>query len=440
MRVHSGPQASAIGALAFTHGSNLYFAPGLYNPGSLDGRRLLGHELAHVVQQRAGRVRNPFGSDLALVQDDALEADARRMGEQAAAIRSAGFSSQPLQRSTAPGTGMLRAGSIQRLAPPAPLPRQYAVIQALFEGLATFVSDTYHNKRKVGVEITEATTGGNRILELTATPAWTGLGAGQAAMWTHTVNLPDRTGAVHVWHAADPATMAAYFVPTNGAKGKWMKWVEVVMTEDYGEFEWIIEHPAAPQPVSEYRRRLNNVNTSRVAMRAAIGALPYNPVVLSMTIAGLAHEVFLIDLQGGVNGVSSQITMEITERLTALRAFQEGLTPGNPTLYSARPDYQNLLQDLNAGATLANLPARVADLNSLLNAYTGNFLITAYNETVDALTDSTFAAHDVVRSGGFAVHAANQKAFAFEDRGEVQDSFPALNATYDRIVSLVDRY
>ena len=62
VRVHVGPEASSIGALAFTLGTNLYFAPGLYNPHTPQGQQLIGHELAHVVQQRAGRVRNPFGS------------------------------------------------------------------------------------------------------------------------------------------------------------------------------------------------------------------------------------------------------------------------------------------------------------------------------------------------------------------------------------------
>src|SRR5690606_27769182 len=54
-----------------------------YNPHSAHGQRLLGHELAHVVQQRAGRVRNPFGSGTAVVQDPALEAEAERMGVRA---------------------------------------------------------------------------------------------------------------------------------------------------------------------------------------------------------------------------------------------------------------------------------------------------------------------------------------------------------------------
>lgn len=84
VRVHVGPQAAAIGAIAFTHGSNLFFAPGQYDPASPRGQQLLGHELAHVVQQRSGRVRNPFGSGLAVVQDQALEAEAERLGLQAA--------------------------------------------------------------------------------------------------------------------------------------------------------------------------------------------------------------------------------------------------------------------------------------------------------------------------------------------------------------------
>ena len=37
-----------------TKGDEIHFAPGAYNPGSLQGQRLLGHELAHVVQQRKG--------------------------------------------------------------------------------------------------------------------------------------------------------------------------------------------------------------------------------------------------------------------------------------------------------------------------------------------------------------------------------------------------
>lgn len=95
VRVHVGPQAASIGALAFTMGSELYFAPGKYDPHSAHGQRLLGHELAHVVQQRAGRVRNPLGNGVAVVQDAALEADAERMAAR-------------LSRAEGPGTAQVK--------------------------------------------------------------------------------------------------------------------------------------------------------------------------------------------------------------------------------------------------------------------------------------------------------------------------------------------
>jgi ribosomal protein S18 acetylase RimI-like enzyme len=85
VRVHVGPQAERIGAIAFTTGNDIYFAPGRYQPDTIQGQQLLGHELAHVVQQRAGRVRNRLSSGLAVVQDHALEAEADRLGRRAAA-------------------------------------------------------------------------------------------------------------------------------------------------------------------------------------------------------------------------------------------------------------------------------------------------------------------------------------------------------------------
>ena len=87
VRVHVGPEAAAIGAVAFTWGSDLHFAPGQYNPHTPHGQFLLGHELAHVMQQRAGRVANPFGAGVAVVQDQALETEADRLGRMASTSR-----------------------------------------------------------------------------------------------------------------------------------------------------------------------------------------------------------------------------------------------------------------------------------------------------------------------------------------------------------------
>ncbi|MBV8519470.1 MAG: DUF4157 domain-containing protein [Acidobacteria bacterium] len=78
VRVHVGPHVQTLGATAYTQGSHIHFAPGQYDPRSPRGRQLLAHELAHVVQQRAGRARNPFGSGVAIVHDAMLEAEAER--------------------------------------------------------------------------------------------------------------------------------------------------------------------------------------------------------------------------------------------------------------------------------------------------------------------------------------------------------------------------
>src|SRR5438067_1887552 len=83
VRVHVVRQASTIGARAFTQGASIYFAPGQYAPDTRQGQQLLAHELAHVVQQRRGLVRNPSAAGVAIVVDHALEAEADRMSQRA---------------------------------------------------------------------------------------------------------------------------------------------------------------------------------------------------------------------------------------------------------------------------------------------------------------------------------------------------------------------
>jgi hypothetical protein len=61
VRVHSGPAAEQsardIHANAYTMGHDVVFGEGRFSPGTASGRRLLAHELTHVVQQRAGAAR-----------------------------------------------------------------------------------------------------------------------------------------------------------------------------------------------------------------------------------------------------------------------------------------------------------------------------------------------------------------------------------------------
>ena len=66
VRIHTGSAADAsaksINALAYTHGEHIVFAEGQYNPASAEGKKLMAHELAHMVQQKTDtlmRVPNP---------------------------------------------------------------------------------------------------------------------------------------------------------------------------------------------------------------------------------------------------------------------------------------------------------------------------------------------------------------------------------------------
>jgi Domain of unknown function (DUF4157) len=69
VRVHtdsgSAHAATSLHANAFTVGSDIAFAPDRYAPAAGDGRRLLAHELTHVVQQREGglAIQADFTSD-----------------------------------------------------------------------------------------------------------------------------------------------------------------------------------------------------------------------------------------------------------------------------------------------------------------------------------------------------------------------------------------
>jgi hypothetical protein len=90
------PQAPSLGALAYTQGNDVHFAPGQYNPGSQKGQELLGHELTHVVQQREGRVKptnkqqssyakaSEVNEGMSVNTDPALEKEADEQGKQAA--------------------------------------------------------------------------------------------------------------------------------------------------------------------------------------------------------------------------------------------------------------------------------------------------------------------------------------------------------------------
>ena len=113
VRVHPrSSRAVELGALAYTQGSEIHVAPGQWAPETRQGQELLGHELAHVVQQREGRVQATAQyKGVALNADSRLEAEADAMGRRAA--------SAPADRSGTPlparGLTTSSGGPVQRL-------------------------------------------------------------------------------------------------------------------------------------------------------------------------------------------------------------------------------------------------------------------------------------------------------------------------------------
>jgi hypothetical protein len=83
VRVHNDTESHEmnreIQAQAFTHGSNIYFGAGKYDPGTNAGQHLVAHELTHVVQQGgAGIQRHPSHAEEEEVQAKPLAADIQR--------------------------------------------------------------------------------------------------------------------------------------------------------------------------------------------------------------------------------------------------------------------------------------------------------------------------------------------------------------------------
>ena len=79
VRVREDDGTAALDAVAVTRGDEISFGPGMYDPTSPKGLEIIGHELAHVLQQRSGRVE---GSGVTEVP--ALESEAHEAGRQAA--------------------------------------------------------------------------------------------------------------------------------------------------------------------------------------------------------------------------------------------------------------------------------------------------------------------------------------------------------------------
>jgi hypothetical protein len=98
VRIHSGEEASkaavSAGARAVTTGRDIVFGPGFYNPTSHEGKALLAHELAHVVQQNEQGGRSASSVE---AESEAREAGASVAAGHAATVTSSANAPAQLQ-------------------------------------------------------------------------------------------------------------------------------------------------------------------------------------------------------------------------------------------------------------------------------------------------------------------------------------------------------
>ncbi|BDA71106.1 hypothetical protein CAL7716_052720 [Calothrix sp. PCC 7716] len=93
VRVHTDSKASnsalAVKALAYTVGQHITFLEGRYTPTTTVGKRLLAHELAHVVQQSRGGVQPSLSAVSAHERSADLAASAVMAGQTSVAVQGA---------------------------------------------------------------------------------------------------------------------------------------------------------------------------------------------------------------------------------------------------------------------------------------------------------------------------------------------------------------
>jgi len=84
VRLHTDPLAAVaadhLNADAWTSGNHIVMGAGQFGPGRAGAKRLLAHELTHVVQQRTAPARPAFGGD-----DAGAEANADQVAERVVA-------------------------------------------------------------------------------------------------------------------------------------------------------------------------------------------------------------------------------------------------------------------------------------------------------------------------------------------------------------------
>jgi hypothetical protein len=116
VRVHADSRAAAsassIDALAYTAGDDVVFGAGQYAPQTPGGRKLIAHELAHVVQQRGMSTPQTQAKLEVGSANDPLEREADRTAKRVTSAPASGRSDTPAQGSASPAAAPAATGLI----------------------------------------------------------------------------------------------------------------------------------------------------------------------------------------------------------------------------------------------------------------------------------------------------------------------------------------
>lgn len=237
VRIHDCAQghdaARGLDARAFTHGSDIAFGAGHFQPDTPEGRGLLAHELAHVVQQGEGPRTAPIGA-LSPGQDARLEDEANTAAAALAAgqavptlsrcppvlQRNAGASPSPPAAPAPPTT----AGPAQKLPPgmtvisdkPAGIGTEELVVEIPSftlpkeKGMGNWVQKAYDAKAGGGGLVFTPLIEGNTVA------AWKEGGEDYKSIWLGMYGFASTQGLSQAFRAAvtkDDDVKAAYADP-----------------------------------------------------------------------------------------------------------------------------------------------------------------------------------------------------------------------------------
>jgi hypothetical protein len=157
---HAAESTNAVDALAYTVGSHIAFGPGQYAPNESTGRRLLAHELTHVVQQTAGVPGS--GNHTASAESDASNAGALAESVNAASaaslvsrspVQSGVLQRQPAKKALDARASAIVAGAqddTKKTREERAVDAVRAIVNQYYASDASLVSDVVYDDAKAG--------------------------------------------------------------------------------------------------------------------------------------------------------------------------------------------------------------------------------------------------------------------------------------------------